>query len=270
MRTDTDTVPSTARSRPWLLPREHGAYGQLAFPLATALAVGHPSVEAWLLVFGAVAAFLAHEPLAVLLGQRGRRLLQQQGTRARWQLGALVVIATTLGGMGLWLASPAVRLSAVVPAVLAAVTGCLLVLGREKTAVGELIAASAFASAALPVAQAAGGNGKTAMTIVLVWALASGLHIGVVRGLIARGKSGGSVRTACVTAAAGTGILATATILAVAGRVHVVVPLALLAPAMVAVGLAVRPLSPRRLRHVGWTLIGASGAVSAVLILGLR
>ncbi len=57
------------------LPKEHGAYGQLAFPLVTALAVSGTSVPAGLIALAVVACFLAHEPLLVLLGMVSSRKL---------------------------------------------------------------------------------------------------------------------------------------------------------------------------------------------------
>ncbi|PWT82253.1 MAG: hypothetical protein C5B57_08975 [Blastocatellia bacterium] len=49
-----------------MLPREHGVYGQMLFPLATALLVGRPTVPAFALVAAGVFAFLAHESLLVV------------------------------------------------------------------------------------------------------------------------------------------------------------------------------------------------------------
>ncbi len=56
---------------PSLLPREHGAYAQLGFPLVTALALGDLGVAPLLLVVGIIAVFLVHEPVMVLSGGRG-------------------------------------------------------------------------------------------------------------------------------------------------------------------------------------------------------
>ncbi|MCX5731351.1 MAG: YwiC-like family protein, partial [Deltaproteobacteria bacterium] len=42
--------PSESRS---LLPREHGAYGQIVMPLLCGLALGRPGAAAWLLAAGA-------------------------------------------------------------------------------------------------------------------------------------------------------------------------------------------------------------------------
>ncbi len=56
-----------------LLPKEHGAYGQMAFPLATAFAVAGMNAPALLIGVAVLAGSLAHEPVLVLLGMRGTR-----------------------------------------------------------------------------------------------------------------------------------------------------------------------------------------------------
>jgi hypothetical protein len=74
-----------------LLPKEHGAYGQIAFPLVTVFVVTGVSPAGVLLTAAAVAGFLAHEPAAIVLGARGpraRRELSSAATRslALWLL----------------------------------------------------------------------------------------------------------------------------------------------------------------------------------------
>jgi hypothetical protein len=76
-----------------LWPREHGAYAQLGAPLLCALLVRAPTLPAILLASGAVFAFLANEPLLVLLGHRGRRMLATESGRARVRL-------TCVGSLG--------------------------------------------------------------------------------------------------------------------------------------------------------------------------
>src|SRR5512138_1977206 len=69
---------STSSDSVVLFPREHGAYGQLTFPLVTSLAVAGVSAPALLLALSVIAGFLAHEPLLVVLGRRGARAQRQQ------------------------------------------------------------------------------------------------------------------------------------------------------------------------------------------------
>ena len=84
-----------------LLPREHGAYAQLLFPLLCALLVGHPRLGAYLLAVAAAGAFLAHESLLVVLGQRGIRATREQGGDARRSLAIFGGTALVAGGAAL-------------------------------------------------------------------------------------------------------------------------------------------------------------------------
>ena len=51
-----------------LLPREHGAYGQLAFPVVSSLALAGVSPSSVLIAGAVVALFVAHEPTACAVG----------------------------------------------------------------------------------------------------------------------------------------------------------------------------------------------------------
>jgi hypothetical protein len=55
-----------------LWPREHGAYFQLALPLIAAHLLRAPTVAMAALTAAACLVFVAHEPLLVVLGHRGR------------------------------------------------------------------------------------------------------------------------------------------------------------------------------------------------------
>ena len=68
-------------SEVWL-PKEHGAYGQVAFPLATAFGVAGVSTDGLLLSATVIAGFLAHEPAAIVLGLRGSRAKRELGASA--------------------------------------------------------------------------------------------------------------------------------------------------------------------------------------------
>ncbi|HEY5937251.1 MAG TPA: YwiC-like family protein, partial [Kofleriaceae bacterium] len=87
-----------------LWPREHGAYVQLLVPLLTGLAARVPTIAAVLLAIAACAAFLANEPLLVVLGHRGARMKTRDGDRARARLVLLASIAFACGAGGLALA----------------------------------------------------------------------------------------------------------------------------------------------------------------------
>jgi len=143
-----------------LLPREHGAYGQFLFPLQSALLIGRPALGAYLLGAAAVAAFLAHESLLVVLGPRGARALHEQGGDARRSLALLV--------------------------------GAAVVKHRERSTIGEILAAVALASVSLPVALAGHATRTDALTLFAVFAAVFVTATIAVRAVIGRvTKAGG-------------------------------------------------------------------------------
>src|SRR5512140_1483244 len=85
----------------WLIPREHGAYGQLGFPLLAALGCGRPGVAALCLVLAFVAAFIAHEPVLILLGDRGTRARRESYRDAVLTLAVSGGVAIVAAGVAL-------------------------------------------------------------------------------------------------------------------------------------------------------------------------
>lgn len=256
-----------------MLPREHGAYGQLAFPLATALVVAGVTSPSVLIALSAVAGFLAHEPLLVVLGRRGARARRDHGSRAVIWLLTTATIAVAAGGVALWLAPASSRWSFLVPLLPTALLAAAVASNREKTAAGEITAAIAFSSVAVPVCLAAGTALSTALSIAIAFAsLFAGSTLGV-RIVILKVRGGGDprqVRTArrllfilmvCVSVglvmAALSAVLPWTTLLAISPGL------------LVASALALRPPAPTRLRTVGWTLISTSTAAALILIAAL-
>jgi hypothetical protein len=82
-----------------LFPKEHGAYGQLLFPIATAFAVGRISLAGLALAGAGACAFIAHEPLLVLIGRRGPRVARDQRSRALRWLAVFAGAALVSGGL---------------------------------------------------------------------------------------------------------------------------------------------------------------------------
>ena len=139
-----------------LVPREHGAYGQLALPLVTALGAAGMTAPALLLVTSAVAAFAAHEPASVLLGFRGPRAGRELRQAARRGLVGCAGIAALAGTIGVLAMDAGARWSLAVPAVPALLLGAFSIRGNEKSWYGEVAAAATFAGLAMPVSMAAG------------------------------------------------------------------------------------------------------------------
>lgn len=255
-----------------LLPKEHGAYGQIAFPLLVAFCVGGLSIAGLLFASAVIAAFLAHEPAAVLLGQRGaraRRELRQPAIgRLRWS-----VATGAAAGLGaLLLLDSAARWSLVVPGVPALFLSWAMFRGQEKSWYGELAAALAFAGAAVPVAIAAGAPVRTAAAVAIPFALLFAASTLAVRVVILRVRRGGDVRAVTITRRAAlllaAGSTAAITTLTTAGILAASVLVSALPGALVATVIALRPPAPAHLRVLGWTIVGVSVLTAAIVVLG--
>ncbi len=252
-----------------LLPHEHGAYGQIAMPVACALLLGRPGAAAALLAGGAFAGFLAYEPLLVLSGNRGRRAREEHGARALRLAALLLGAATLLAAAGFLLSSPEARRAALLPPLLAGVVALLVRLGVERTVAGEVAVAVALSSAGFPVAVASGVPTAVAASAWLAWSLGFAAATLAVEVVLARARA--PARDPGPAASAGVLLLQAAAAVAWrAGWVPGAVPLAV-AP-MAAASLAVIGLRipARRLKSVGWAAVAGSTAALAVLVAGLR
>jgi len=233
----------------------------LVFPLLSVL-VFAPAASSVLLTFALVSAFLAHEPLLVLLGRRGPRALRSLGPAARRRLIFLALGAAGLGATGLWLAPVALRFVAW-PLGLAAVVGVLMATGREKTVAGELWVSAAFASACLPLGVAGGVTSASMLWVAGIWFATFALEALAVKATLSRLKG---KRPGLLFAAAA---LPTLALLLAAALGSLGFPIAwALAPACVAsFVLAWVHVHPRKLRAVGWALVGTDAAVLLSLFL---
>ena len=251
-----------------LFPREHGAYGQLLFPLLSALLIGHPSAGAYLLAASAVAAFLAHEALLVVLGQRGKRALREEGADARRSLALFGGFCAVTGTVSLVVASFAALSYLLVTLALGILVAIALFTHRERSTAGELVVAGALSSVSLPVAVAGAVPHVAAVTLFIVFAAVFVSATVGVRSMIGRvSRAGGppsGVSTALTVA-----ILAGLVAAAEGGRLAPIAPFAALPVCAVCLALSVRPPSPTFLRPVGWTLIGATGLTALILVAAL-
>ena len=243
-----------------LWPREHGAYAQLGLPLLVAVGAGHAGPAAWLMVMAAVAAFFAHEPLLVSLGQRGARARAQEGAQARVRLGWLAAGGATLGVAGSLLAPPVVWLVSVIPLAAAAGLGALATRHREKTLPAEIVAALALSSAALPVALASGWSFSAAVAACVGWAAGFSAITGAVWPIAHKRQLPLPHRVASVLFPASAAGVATFVLGPLAAMVSL--PLILAAAPVV----ALRP-SPLQLRRVGWAVAAASATAALVVVI---
>ena len=255
---------------PTLLPKEHGAYGQLLLPMVTALIVAGPSVAGVSLAVSAVAGFLAHEPASVLLGVRGPRARRELRRAASWLLASFVVIAVISGTIAILAIQRTALWSIAVPIVPAVLLGAATVRGREKSWYGEVAAALAFAGLAVPIAMAGRASLSGATAVALPFALLFVTSTLAVRTVILGVRGGGSPQAMRATrrsafAAIGVGATCLASLAAVDA-----LPAATLAAAapglLTAALIAARPPHPARLRTSGWTLVAVSVLTAAIVI----
>lgn len=240
-----------------LAPREHGAYGQLGVPLVASLALGTPNVAAVGLAIGAVATFFAHEPLLILLGQRGTKARTQDGPRAAKRLQLLGAIAAVAGGVGLLLAPTIARLAVVPPVLLGCVVVWFVWRKEEKTTLGEVIAAAALSGVGFPIAIAEGIDVFRAALVWFVWTIAFAVATCCVRAVIARAKDAGPgpmVLAYVVTI----GAILSSVGCALTDQLPMAVPIALAPFEVLGLSVLVAPVHTKHLRRVGWGLVTAS------------
>jgi hypothetical protein len=264
---DAPRRPGASATTRSLAPREHGAYGQLGMPLVAALAMGRPGVGAVALAFAGVAVFLGHEPVLVAIGQRGARARREEGARARRRILALGAAAAVVGCVGVALAPAPARVALLVPVALGGVLAGFIARKAEKTTTGELLAAAALSSAAIPVALSCGVSASAAWGAWAAWCASFGASTFAVRTVIAHARSPVSPPGRLVAPVAVGATLALAVFL---GGLPLFAALAAAPMIAVALGLAAAPPPPRLLKKVGWMLVASSVLLSAVLAVGAR
>jgi hypothetical protein len=252
-----------------MFPKEHGAYGQLAFPLVTSFALAGVTTPALLLGLTLVAGFLAHEPLLVLLGGRGRRAQRQNGLRAIAWLALTGATTSAAAIAALWMVPATIRWSFAIPVLPMSLLTMALLGKQEKSALGETAAAMTFSFAAIPVCLAAGAPSSTATSVGVVFAAIFVTGTLAVRLVVLRARAGGNPRAVRTTRVL---LLITATGAAggmVAAAIHATLSwTTLLAAApglLLAISLAILPVAPARLRLIGWLLVSTSAAAAIVL-----
>lgn len=250
-----------------LLPREHGAYVQLLFPLLSGLVPGSPGASSFLFAVAAILLFLANEPLVLLLGVRGKRLQQELALPARWQLALRATLGGAAGFAALWLAPPAALWLALVPAVFAASLVPVVLAKNLKTLPGEVIAAAAFSSMHLPVAAAGGVTGTLLWGPSLMWfatTVVATLCVHAIKSRITGATPWVIPAATWMARLALLGAIAVAALLP-AWRT---VALAACLPLAGVVIVNHLSLSPKRLKRVGWTFAATNALALALLAAG--
>ncbi len=252
-----------------LLPREHGAYFELGFPLLSALTVAAPTLASAAMACAAVLFFLAHEPIAVVSGVRGRRIRDESARRAWATLAIVGGMGLVVGTAGLVLAEATARQAALVPLGLATLLVPWVIVGRQKSLPAELLVIGVFATLVLPLGRAGGMSWGLAMTVTTVWIasfLPGTITVHAIKLHHKRHPRASLMRAAGAGAALAVGTAAVMAVLT--SGVPLPAGLAVLPPAGAALVLSVRPVHPRNLRRVGWTLV-TTGTITWICLLFL-
>ena len=253
----------------FLRPREHGAWGQLAMPLVTGLALGRPSAASWLFTAASALAFLVHEPVLVLLGSRGARARMEDGSLAWRQLWLLGGLGAAAGAGALCLAPAAARLSLAIPAALIAATLALASRRLEMTSLGAAVIGAAMAAALLPVALSSGAAVPAAAAAFSAWTLSFSMAAVAVEAVLARGRPGAR-DLGRRSAGLALGLWVVGFLLSAIFGLSWSAPLSLTPTALLCASACLGGAGPGRLRELGWALVGSTSATLVVLIVALR
>lgn len=252
------------------MPREYGAYAELAFPLATALVAGGASIASTMFALAAGAGFLLHEPVAIVRGGRGARLREALARRAHARIRWLVALGAAAGAAALFAAPKSARVGAAFPAVCALLLVAPVARGREKTLGAELLMAAALAGMLAPVGLSAGLHPRFVAVATFVWFASFGLATLLVHAIKALGTGATRPWTRTATPILAVGVVGAAAVAATLGSVPRAAGLAVLPTAVVATAAVAARVGPRRLRQVGWTLVAADGMTLVLLLHAAR
>ena len=247
-----------------MIPREHGAYAELLFPIVTIFLGGSPTSSTWLLAIAAIACFAANEPLLVLVGQRGTRAQREGRDRAQRALLIFVLVALAAGLAGMALAPRAAQVWVALPLLLGGGLVMLAIQGLERTMFGEALAAAALSSVAVPLGLTAGLGLTESLAVALIWSVTALLATSVVRLTIARAKAKTDAERRAVRLKRAALVLVSLAVIVVGvtapfgSRAGLWVLAAAVPVALTVLIMAAFPPTPRRLRMVGWSLVAAN------------
>jgi hypothetical protein len=248
-----------------LLPREHGAYAQLLFPILSGLLMGRPGAASAAVALAAVLCFLAYEPLAVLRGIRGTRARREWGDRARRRLAGLLPAALVLAGLAwvlMWRGSSWIYL--VVPTVLSILLLLLVFLGIAKSLAGEVAIAAGFASLHVAVGGSAALSGPLLWGPAVLWFAAFTAATFAVHALKERQAGRRSLLAAVADGVVMASLLGVIVLASKPGDLRFL-GLAAIPPILAVFVVHFGRMTARHLKRIGWTLVAAD--VLALVIL---
>jgi hypothetical protein len=250
-------------------PREHGAWAQLAISTGAVLmaARAHPA-GLWVWMAAMWLAFIAHESLLVLLGQRGAKARIDPRIKTWIWLILLLGGAAAFGLIGLKNASSEARWALILPFAGVGLLFPATLRGEERSLAGEALAALSLGGAALPLALRAGVPRMPAWQLAVGLMAAFTLATLLIRRILAifrKRREALSVTGAALLTGLGAGMGFS---LLMDGRRlegFACLPLPLLG-----FWLFARPWPPHRLKRLGWLLAFGNIATASLLVAALR
>lgn len=171
-----------------LHPKEHGAYAILGVPLVAALCIEKINAVVVLIMVAAIAGFMAHEPLMIAMGRRGRRaLLAAPQAASRFSL--LMFVALWSGGMAIWWAPPDVRLALAVCLLFAGLGFALSAAGLQRTLPVQMIDMLSLTLPSSAMLLAGGVNQDVVVRLSAAWVMGRIATTTAVRSAIAKMKT---------------------------------------------------------------------------------
>jgi hypothetical protein len=241
-----------------LHPKEHGAYAILGIPIVTALIMSDLTLLGVCVAVASVAGFLAHEPLLVAWGHRGRRA-QRSTPAAKSRLAVLLLITLVAGCIALAAADSSQRWAIVTCLALAVSSFAVALVGQHRTIAGQLWGVIGLSFPCVPILMAGGANVPTSITVWAVWLLVFSATTLAVRSVIAAQKHQPRWPHAL--------LLSMISLPVAAGAVFGADSLVLALP-MISISwyLLIVPPAARHLKRVGWASVAGSLLTAALVI----
>lgn len=251
--------PTPGRRRP-VLPREHGAYALLLFPLASALLLGAPGGAAAALAVATVLGFLVHPAIVDLASAHRGRSRRPRAVLALAGLGATTAL------VALVLAPSLARVAFGAFVVGTTCLAGLAAMGHQRSAAFEALAAVVLPSSALPVAIAAEVLPARALACWSIWAVGFLAGCISVRSTIAKRRPPHAWVLPTLLASA---VLGCALSLS-NGQVPQSAWLSMAPLVGASILFVACPPHPRYLRATGWAMASASTVTLAIIVGTLR
>ncbi|WP_231617301.1 YwiC-like family protein [Novipirellula aureliae] len=245
-------------------PKEHGAYAILIIPVLTSFAAVGVSWVGVFVAAASVAGFLAHEPLLVMIGHRGQRARRSATTASRYLL-TLTVICIASGVASLISGNVAVRVALIGCVVLATLSFGVAFAGRHRTPLGQTAGVIGLSAPCVPILLAGGMGTGDALKTWVVWLLGFAATTLAVRSVIAFQKHRNRMlHWTGLTAISVFPLSMFVWWMDANDWVLPVIPMVL-----ASWYLMIQPPPAKRLKQIGWSLVGATvlTAISVVVVI---